>query len=240
MNISDKVSIVTGASSGLGKAFSEALVHQGAAVVYGLARSSDKLEIIRDELGNRFQPVPMDITDLESIEEWVMETFSDDNEPDILINNAGLAIFSNIEDLTLYEWHSMVETNLNGTFYTTRQLIPYMKDNENVCHIINISSIAGKVAGPKMTGYNASKFGVRGFTEALFQEVRYDGIKVTSFCPGSSDTHFFDRIEGAEANENMLQASSVADQVTDVIETPDNFLIDEIIMRPLNPQPPEK
>jgi len=181
----------------------------------------------------------LDVTDHNAIKKWVNKTFSEDNSPDLLINNAGLAIFGDVDELTLDDWHKMINTNLNGAFYMTRQIIPLMKQSEQCNNIVNIVSIAGMVGGPKMTGYNASKFGLRGFSEALFKEVRHHNIKVTSFNPGSSATHFFDKIEGVQAHENMLQPPDVAKQLVNIIESPDNFLINEIVMRPLNPEPPE-
>jgi short-subunit dehydrogenase len=121
-----------------------------------------------------------------------------------------------------------------------RQIVPLMKANENICHIVNIASIAGKVGNPKMTGYNASKFAVRGFSESLFQEIRYDGIKVSCFFPGSVNTHFFDNVDGADTHPNMMQPRDIAVTLAGVIETPDNLLINEVVMRPLNPKPPEE
>lgn len=239
MDISDKIAIVTGASSGLGRAFSEALINRGA-TVYGLARSQDKLNSLHEKFGNRFQPVVMDVTRHDDIEQWVDQTFSEEHVPDILVNNAGLGLFGDVDELPLEEWHNMIDTNLNGIFYMTRQLIPHMKSNPAVCHIFNIASIAGKVGNPKMTGYNASKFGVRGFSEALFREVRYEGIKVTCFYPGSVKTHFFDKADGAETHDNMMHPDDIAKTLVDVAETPDNFLINEVVMRPLNPKPPEE
>lgn len=238
MELTDKIAIVTGASSGLGRAFSESLINKGA-TVYGLARSEDKLNHLHKEFGNRFQPVVLDITDHDAIQQWVSDTFSEEHSPDVLVNNAGLGLFGDVDELPLDEWHTMMNTNVNGIFYMCRQIIPLMKENDNVCHIINIASIAGKIGNPKMSGYNASKFGVRGFSESLFQEVRYNGIKVTCFYPGSVNTHFFDAIDGADTHPNMMQPHDIAKILADVIETPDNFLINEIVMRPLNPKKPE-
>src|SRR5699024_4254422 len=99
--------------------------------------------------------------------------------------------------------------------------------------------IAGKGGNPQMSGYNASKFAVRGVSESLFQELRYDDIKVTCFYPGSVNTHFFDHSDGADTHSNMMSPNDVATQLINVLETPDNFLINEIVMRPLNPKPPE-
>lgn len=239
MDLTDKIAVITGASSGLGRAFSEILIDKGA-TVYGLARSKDKLNKLHDEFGNRFQPVVLDVTKHDDIKKWVNQTFSDDYSPDVLVNNAGVGLFGDVDELPLDEWHAMINTNINGIFYMTRQIIPWMKANENICHIINIASIAGRVGTPKMTGYNASKFGVRGFSESLFKEVRYDGIKVTCLYPGSVDTHFFDDADGVETHPNMMQPRDLAKTLADVIETPDNFLINEVVMRPLNPKPPEE
>ncbi len=237
MEINEKIAVVTGASSGIGIDFSKALIEKGA-TVYGLARSTDKLHKVRQELGEKFKPVTMDITDHDGIEQWVKKTFSSKQQPDILINNAGLGRFGDIDALPLDEWEAMVQTNLSGTFYMTRQIVPLMKNTDSVCHIINIASIAGKIGNPKMTGYNASKFGVRGFSEALFKEVRYDGIKVTCFYPGSIATNFFGDKE-ADTHDNMMQPDEVAQVLINVLETPDNFLINDITMRPLNPKAPE-
>lgn len=239
MNLTDKIAIVTGASSGLGRAFSEILVKQGA-LVYGLARTKDTLNTIQRELGNSFYPVVLDVTKHDDINTWVDATFSDDHRPDVLVNNAGLGLFGNVDELPLDEWHTMIDTNVSGIFYMTRQVVPLMKQNENVCHIINIASIAGKVGNPTMSGYNASKFAVRGFSESLFKEVRYDGIKVTCFYPGSVNTKFFDNADGAETHSNMMSPNDLAKTLVDVLETHDNFLINEIVMRPLNPKPPEE
>ncbi|TYP92716.1 NADP-dependent 3-hydroxy acid dehydrogenase YdfG [Fodinibius salinus] len=238
MDINSKKAIITGASSGLGAAFSKSIIEKGG-TVFGLARSTDKLEQLQDKLGTAFTPVTMDITNHEAIQEWVTNTFSDKHAPDILINNAGLGRFGDVDRLPLDEWEAMIQTNLSGIFYMTRQCIPKMKANDNVCHVINIASIAGKVANPQLTGYNASKFGVRGFSEALFQEVRYDGIKVTCFYPGSTATDFFGQND-LETHENMMQPQEVADVLINVLETPDNFLINDVTMRPLNPKSPNE
>jgi NADP-dependent 3-hydroxy acid dehydrogenase YdfG len=239
MKLTDKIAVVTGASSGLGRAFSEIFIDKGASV-YGIARNEDKLNKLHEEFGNRFQPVALDVTDHSAIEQWVDERFTDEHSPDVLVNNAGLGLFGDVDELPLEEWHAMMDTNVSGIFYMCRQIVPLMKANENICHIVNIASIAGKVGNPKMTGYNASKFAVRGFSESLFQEIRYDGIKVSCFFPGSVNTHFFDNVDGADTHPNMMQPRDIAVTLAGVIETPDNLLINEVVMRPLNPKPPEE
>lgn len=239
MNLSGKTAIVTGASSGIGTVFSQALINNEA-TVYGLARSEDKLNNIQNEFGEAFIPVRMDVTRHEDIKTWVDQTFDDQNSPDILINNAGLGYFADVDELSVQEWNRMIDTNLSGIFYMTRLLVPLMKQNENVCHIINIASIAGKIGNPQLSGYNASKFGVSGFSEALFKELRYDGIKVSCLYPGSIATEFFKNAEGTRTHSNMMHPKDVAQVLINVLETPDNFLISDVTMRPLNPKPPEE
>ncbi len=237
MDLSNKTAIVTGASSGIGIAFSKKLIEKGAKV-YGLARRLNRLQEIQDELGNNFIPVQADITRQEEISTWVKTQFSSNETPHILINNAGLGLFGNVEDLSLDDWHTMVNTNLNGVFYLTREIIPLMKQYDGHCHIVNIASVAGLLGNPQLSGYNATKFGLRGFSEALFKELRYDKIKVTTMFPGSIATNFFGNI-GMDTHENMLRPDDVADTLIHLLETPDNFLVNEIALRPLNPKDPD-
>ena len=236
MNLQSKIAIVTGASSGIGAEFSKILVEAGTKV-YGLARSEAKLEEIQDKLGDQFVPVPIDITNYTSIKTWVYSTFINET-PDILVNNAGIGIFSNVDELSIDDWHTMMNVNLSGVFYLTRLFVPLMKQNTNVCHIVNIASVAGLMGNPTISGYNATKFGLRGFSEALFKELRFDGIKVTCFFPGSISTSFFDDIESVTLHDNLMHPVDIAKTLKYVLETSDNFLINEITMRPLNPKPP--
>ncbi|HKJ32137.1 MAG TPA: SDR family NAD(P)-dependent oxidoreductase [Balneolales bacterium] len=239
MNLNSKIAIVTGASSGLGKSFSKALIEKGAQV-YGLARRSKVLNQIHKDLGDAFKPVVIDVTDASKLEQWVSTTFDTKHSPDILINNAGIGIFSKTDELSLEQWQTMINTNLSAVFYLSRLIIPLMKSQDSVNHIINIGSIAGKVSNPQLSGYNASKFGLTGFSESMMKEVRYDKIKVTCIFPGSTATHFFEKSGGPSTHDNMLHPDDVAKTVIHVLRTPDNFLINEVVMRPLNPKPPKK
>ncbi len=239
MNLDSKIAIVTGASSGIGAELCSMLVNNETRV-YGLARSIDVLNQMKKSLGDLFHPVKMDVTKNEDMEAWVQSTFNPDHRPDILINNAGVMIAANVDDLTLEQWHTMINVNLNSIFYLTRLIVPLMKENPDCCHIINMASIAGTLGNPTLTGYNASKFGVRGFSEALFKEVRYDGIKVTTVNPGSTRTNLFKNIEGVDNHSNMMKTTDISKTVQFLLETDDNFLINEITMRPLNPKDPDE
>lgn len=237
MNLSGKTAVITGASSGLGAAFSKAIIDKGGAV-YGLARRENRLQELRETLGESFHPVVLDITDEQGVETWVSSTFGPENAPDVLINNAGLGKFGNIEDLSSEDWHTMMRVNLDGVFYLTKRIVPLMKAHPGHNHIINIASVAGLMGNPKISGYNTTKFGLRGFSEALFKELRFDKIKVTCMFPGSIATEFFENA-GASTHAHMMQPEDVAATLVHLLETPDNLLIDEITLRPLNPKPPE-
>lgn len=234
MELNSKSAIVTGVTRGLGEAIAIALLQKGAKV-FGIARSREKLDIQKEHFGDNFFPVCLDITSQEEVKNWVQENFSERNFPDILINNAGVGFFGKIDELPSEKWHQMVNTNLIAVYYLTSAVVPFMKATKTGSHIINIGSVLGKVSGAEKAGYSATKFALQGFSEALFKELRGDNIKITCVNPGSIDTSFFED-SGIEANKNMLQPKEIAATVMHILETPDNVLIDEISLRPLNPK----
>lgn len=131
MKIQNKIAIVTGASSGLGAAISEALIAEDA-IVYGLARNSDALIKIQKNLGNNFTPVILDISEEKAVKHWVAETFSKEKSPDILINNAGTGSFGKIDEMPSEEWYKMINTNLNGMYCITSEVVRLMKPKRKV------------------------------------------------------------------------------------------------------------
>ena len=241
MNVADSIAIVTGSSSGIGQSFTEQLLQKGA-TVYGLSRSIERMEAHKKQLGDtaeRYISVPMDISNHDAIEDWVKQTFTDKNRyPDILINNAGLGYFDNVEDLALEKFEQMMQVNVSGVFYLTRHITPLMKANPVTCHIINIASVAALMGNPKISVYNATKYALRGFSYALFKELRYDGIKVSCFFPGSIATRFFDKIDEIDVHDGMMHPDEIAETLLFVLERSDNFLISELTMRPLQPKKP--
>lgn len=234
MDLRGKTAIITGASRGLGKAIAEALVEKGAKV-FGLARTKEDLEKIQRNLGDKFIPVVLDLTAEDDLNAWINKTFSEQNFPDILINNAGVGYFQKVDELSSEKWQQMMNINLNAVFYLSRAVVPLMKKKDTYSHIINIGSIVGKITGSEKSGYSATKFAIQGFSEALFKELRGFKIKVSVINPGSIETDFFET-SGIETNPSMLQAKEVAATVLHVLETPDNVLIDELTMRPLIPK----
>jgi len=237
MDLNDAIAVVTGASKGLGAHISRALVDQGA-TVYGLARSADKLEALRDDLGAAFRPVSCDVRTEDQVEAAFATVRDEADRLDVLINNAGLGQFGPVDDLGTGAFDVQMDTNVRGVYLCTREAVPTMRAQNDETgfggHIVNIASIAGLLGNPNISAYNASKFAVRGFSEAVMKEVRDDGIRVTCLYPGSVDTSFFD-VAGVEITENPLRPTDVADTVRHVLEAPPNHLISEIVMRPLRP-----
>lgn len=238
MDLKDKVAILTGASSGLGSAIAEKLIEKNVKV-YGLARNIDALTEVEKKLGANFKPVRMDITNQEMLNDWINNTFSNHNIPDILINNAGAGSFNKIDEMPAEEWLGMVNTNLNGLYFITSPIAALMKNKSSSTHILNIGSVLGSTGRSNGAAYCATKFGVSGFSEALFKELRFYDIKVTCFNPGSIATEFFES-SGIDSHQNMLHPKDLADSIIHVLQTPDNMLINELTVRPLNPKPPRK
>jgi NADP-dependent 3-hydroxy acid dehydrogenase YdfG len=194
---------------------------------------------VKNSLGDAFHPVQIDITHEQATRQWIKNSFDETNIPDILINNAGAGSFNPIDETATESWLKMVDTNLNGLFYITSQVATLMKKKKTASHIINIGSILGVVGRKDGAAYCTTKFGVRGFSEALYMELRSFDIKVTCINPGSIETGFFES-SGIRPHGNMLHPADIANTVVHVLETPDNMLINEMTIRPLNPKPPQQ
>src|SRR6185436_679527 len=192
MDLTNKVAIVTGGTKGIGRGIAEALVREGIAVCIS-ARHANELNQAVEEL-NQLNGGPAagfvcDVRDFRQVKGLVAHTVKEFGGIDILVNNAGIGIFQAVEETSPEDFRAVLETNLFGVFYCCHQAIPQMKKRGGG-YIINISSLAGVNAHPRMATYNASKFGLNGFSEALMQEVRHDNIKVSYVMPGSVNTEF--------------------------------------------------
>lgn len=230
MELTGKVIIVTGVSKGIGRATAEALLARGAAVA-GWGRTAP--EGLQHE---RFMFFDCDVRHEHAVQEAFTNT-QRELGPEIhgLVNNAGLGIMGAVDGFSSEEWHLMFDTNVHGLFYCTKAVLPQMK-RQQLGHIVNISSIAGQTGIEKMAGYCATKFAVKGFSQSLFKEVRNDGIKVTCLYPGSVETNFFDAIPGTETNAQMMQPADIASAIIYALETPFNFHVVDVEMRPLQPK----
>lgn len=238
MDLTDKIALVTGASRGIGLAIAEALIDRGA-TVYGFARSEEDLEDHHRRHGDAFRPLVGDVRKEEDVNGAVETVLDEAGRVDVLINNAGLGRFGRVDELPVEEFDLQMETNVRGYFLATRAVTPAMRaQNEESGfggHVVNIVSIAGLVGNPELSGYNASKYAVTGMSESLMKELREDGIKVTAIYPGSTESHFSDEA-GSDIAPNPMKATDVAETVAHVISGPDNYLISDVVMRPLRPR----
>jgi NAD(P)-dependent dehydrogenase (short-subunit alcohol dehydrogenase family) len=236
LNLTGKTAIVTGGTKGIGRAIADALVREGLNVCIS-ARSADEIEAAVADLnelnGGNVVGAVCDVRDHDEVIALVAHTVAELGSIDVLVNNAGIGIFGKVEDTSAEDFRAVIETNLMGVFYCCREAIPEMKKRGGG-YIINISSLAGTNAHPKMAAYNASKFGLNGFSEALMQEVRHDGIKVSYIMPGSVNTEF----GGDEPNEEkswQLQPSDIARVVLDLLHHDDRSLPSRVEIRPSRP-----
>jgi NAD(P)-dependent dehydrogenase (short-subunit alcohol dehydrogenase family) len=231
----DKVAIVTGGTKGIGFAIAEALLKIGARV-FTCGRDKRDLNQALEWL-SQHGSVEGDICDVRS-EDQVRMLISECERRlgglDVVVNNAGVGYFGrSVEELSGDDFRQTLETNLNGVFYACHYAIPLMKKRGGG-YIFNISSLAGQNPHPKMAAYNASKFGLNGFTEAMMQEVRQDNIKVSYICPGSVNTEFGGDSQ-SEANAWQLQPADIAQVVIDLLKMPSRALPSKVEIRPSKP-----
>jgi NAD(P)-dependent dehydrogenase (short-subunit alcohol dehydrogenase family) len=229
-----KVAVVTGGNRGIGRGIVEGLHREGATVAL-TARSADAAARAAKEVGARTLGFACDVRSHESVQGLFREVERAAGGVDVLVNNAGIGIFAPVADLAPEDWRAVIETNLNGVYYCTHEAIPRMRKRGGG-YIFNVSSLAGRNAFPSGAAYNASKFGLNGFSEALMQEVRYDGIRVSYLMPGSVATEFG---RGGTAKEGWaLTPEDVAEVVLDLLRSPKRALFSRVEMRPS--QPPKK
>lgn len=230
MNLQGKHIVVTGVSRGIGLELVKQLCDKGASV-YGWGRNAPAYTH-----GN-FHFLSCDITKEDVVNSTAQKTLAlSGNNVDALINNAGLGYFGYLEEQPMTEIQTMVETNLMGTIYATRSVLPSMK-SKGSGHIINLSSTAGIEGYQQVSVYCATKYAITGFSDALYKELKDLGIKVTCVHPGATRTNFFDNVEGITPHDNMLDPREVAGQLIFVLESSDNFVTNTLIIRPLQSRP---
>jgi NAD(P)-dependent dehydrogenase (short-subunit alcohol dehydrogenase family) len=235
MDMNNKNAIITGGTKGIGYAIAERLVSAGASVMI-CGRDRDELAAAVDRLsgaGNAFGKL-CDVRVEEQVRGLIESAIKNLGAVDVLVNNAGIGYFNKtVEETTPDEFRETIETNLLGVCYCCHLAIPHIKQRGGG-YIINISSLAGQNPHAGMAAYNASKYGLNGFSEALMQEVRHDGIRVSYICPGSVNTSFGDD-DPTDEKAWQLQPSDIAQVVMDLLETDSRALSSKVEIRPIRP-----
>lgn len=224
--------IITGASKGIGKGIASVLAQEQFQLGL-IARSGGLLEDLRLNIttsGGVCHTASCDLRHHAETTTAIQQLIEHLGGVDVLINNAGLIIRKDVLSISLEEWHAMMETNINGVFYATRAVLPIMKE-QGSGHIINISSISGKLPLPGGSGYAASKYAVTGFSESLFQEVRQWGIKVTTVFPGSVDSESH-RHDPNEDHSWKVMPDDVGIACHNILSAKGNTLISQVEIRP--------
>ena len=227
--LSGKVVLITGGSKGIGAGIAEALANAGASVI-STSRSGE------GPTAPNLLQVRADVREPGDAKRAVDEAVRAFGGLDVLVNNAGVGFFANVADTSIEQWQQVIETNLSGVFYFCHAAIPALRQRGGGW-IINISSLAGKNAFTGGAAYCASKAGLNQFSEALMQEVRHDGIRVSYIMPGSVATDFGGPT-GREKAAWKIQVEDVAGVVIGLLTTPARTLPSRIELRPS--QPPRK
>lgn len=239
-----KVAVVTGASSGIGRATALALASAGVKVAAG-ARRTDRLEELQREAsaaGGQMMCRKLDVADKKSCDELASAVVEEWGSIDILVNNAGLMPLSFVKNLKVDEWDRMIDVNVKGVLYCTAAVLPHMTAKKSG-HIINVSSVAGRIVFPAGSVYCATKHAVTAFSEGLRQELSArSGIRVTCIEPGVVSTELTDTItdeslaQFVENSKKMesLSAADIASAIMYAVESPPHANVNEILMRPLS------
>jgi NADP-dependent 3-hydroxy acid dehydrogenase YdfG len=229
-NLTNQVAIVTGASRGIGKAIALLLTQQGAKVV-AVARSEEELlELTQQTQG---LGIVADVSNEADAQRIIEETLRHYGRLDVLICNAGVGSFAELENFSAAEWDRIFDTNVKGTFLLCKAAVPHFKAQKKG-HVVGITSDVAKRTFAHGTAYGASKFAQDAVLASLRKEVRPHGIKVSTIYPGLVDTYFNDTTPGsAEAAQTHLRPADIAQAVGYVLQAPAHVVVDELMLHPL-------
>jgi len=235
--LNNKVALITGGTKGIGYGIAQALLNQGIHVVVtgrsliSAQKAADALNS-NSKVGAKAIGVKADVRDYESQKLAVQTVLEHFKQLDIVIANAGLGHFGSIEDLTLEQWHETIDTNLTGVFYSIKSSVEALKKSKG--YFITISSLAGTNFFANGSAYNASKFGVTGFTQAVMLDLRKYDIKVSTIMPGSVATHFNNNTPNPD-DAWKIQSEDIGELVVDLIKMNPRTLPSKIEVRPTMP-----
>ncbi|MEB6378997.1 SDR family oxidoreductase [Leclercia adecarboxylata] len=240
-NITGKVIVITGASSGMGEAAARHLAKQGARVVLA-ARRAERIDIIAQDIigqGGEAIALATDVTHLEEVKKLIDTAVAKWGRIDVLINNAGVMPLSSLDQARVDEWDMMIDVNLRGVLHGIAAALPVMKAQKSG-HIINTASVAGHLVFPTSAVYSATKFAVRALTEGLRKEASAYNVRATIVSPGAVTTELLDHISDKDvqaANQEYVSKVGIppetyARMVAFAIGEPEDVGVNEIIFRP--------
>jgi NADP-dependent 3-hydroxy acid dehydrogenase YdfG len=232
LDLNGKVAIVTGSTKGIGVALARRLVDAGASVTIS-SRSQGDIDTVVEQLGERTFGVVADVSDPAACQRLIDATVERFGRLDILVNNAGHGIMKPMAEMTVQEWQAQVDVNLGGVFYSSKAALAHLSATGDG-FIINIASLAARNPFAGGTGYNASKFGLLGLTEAMMQDIRHDDVRVSLVMPGSVNTQFQGREQNPERGWK-LEADDCARAVMQILSYPKEAHVSRVEMRPSQP-----
>ena len=235
--LSEQVCLITGGTRGIGRAIAKSLLLEGAAVAICGQRQETVDRAVAElavETAGKVKGKAADVKSHEEVAELFRFVDAEFGALDVLVNNAGIGIFRHARELSLDEWKRTLETNLYGAFYCSREAL-FRFGTERGGYIVNISSMAGANAFAGGAAYNASKFGLTGFTEAMMQDVRSENVRVSYIMPGSVATEFSGRPPGDGSNWKIWP-EDVANIVRLLLTMPARTLVSRVEVRPAKPK----
>ncbi|RLZ08325.1 SDR family oxidoreductase [Faecalibacter macacae] len=228
-NIENKVAYITGGTKGIGFGIAKSLVENGIKVVIS-GRNIEDVEKAKAELGSEnVLAIQSDVRNFDDEVKAVEQIVASFGQLDIVIANAGLGKFAPVDKMSLEDWNAMIDTNLTGVFHTMKATVEQLKQTKG--YYISIASLAGTNFFPQGAGYNASKFGVVGFTQAAMLDLRNYDIKCTTIMPGSVTSHFNEHVPNEEDGWK-IQPEDLGQMVVDLLKMNPNVLPSKIEVRP--------
>lgn len=229
-----KTAFITGGSKGIGLGVAEAMIKQGMKVAVTSRRqeAADEAAAHLKKMGGEALGIAADVRDYVAQESAIRRVLDEWGQLDVVIANAGVGHFASIEEMSPEQWHAVIDTNLTGVFFTTKAAVPALKESDG--YLITIASLAGANFFPSGSAYNASKFGLVGFTQAVMLDLRHEGVNVSTIMPGSVATYFNDHVP-SEKDAWKIQPEDLGQMVIDLLRMDPRTLPSKIEVRPSRP-----
>ncbi|MCH8029374.1 MAG: SDR family NAD(P)-dependent oxidoreductase [Candidatus Dadabacteria bacterium] len=227
----DHVVVVTGAGRGIGRETALRFAKRAATVVI-CSRTPDELSRVRTEIlaaGGAALAERCDVGNAAEVESFIVKASEITGTINVVVNNAGVAYTNPVTSTDINKWEEVIRTNLTGAFLVTKSALPHMRSGS---HIFNLCSIAAKTGFANWAAYCASKWGLLGFTNALREEIRSSGIKVTSILPGPTDTPIWGALEGEWDTSAMTAPGVIADMILNIYTQPPESMTEEVVIMP--------